>query len=184
MWQTWASSSKPHSDPLHYSNSIPIRPCNKSPGEPLNVTCCSHQIESHTSENGTYSCSTMAAKPDRDAHTERHTLRQQQCKVHDVNSVKKRAQTYKPIPLHTCLHSEPSHAFLFWIKEGTCPYNHATDDNKDTTERREERLPCAFTKLPFWTCFPFFSFSRAKCLCASKECEHQASVEIAKTAED
>lgn len=32
--------------------------------------------------------------------------------------------------------------------------------------------------------FHFFSFSWAKRLCASKECEHRASVEIAKTTED
>lgn len=80
--------------------------------------------------------------------TQRHTL-EQRCNVHDVNSDMKRAQTYKPIPLHTFPHSKPSHAFLFWVKESTCPHNHATDDNKDTTERGEERLPGAYTKLPF-----------------------------------
>lgn len=40
VWWAWASSSKPHSDSLHYFDSISIRPPIKSPGEPLDVTCC------------------------------------------------------------------------------------------------------------------------------------------------
>lgn len=60
-----ASSSKPYSDSLHYSNSISIRPPIKSPEEPLDVT-------SLASENRTYACSTMPAKTDTDVYACTH----------------------------------------------------------------------------------------------------------------
>lgn len=102
--------------PLHYSNSISIRPPNKSP---VRASRCDMLLASDLKPRCRkwdiqllyHGCKTLYGCTLTQTHT--HTLKQRR-KVHDVNSHKKGTQRHKAIPLHTCPpHSEPSHPFLF-----------------------------------------------------------------------
>lgn len=107
------------------------------PWEPLDVTCCLHQIYSHASENGTYSCSTTAAKPDTDARTRKHTHSNNDAKFTMLIHTRKEHRDTN-LSLSTPVLLKTLTPFLFWVKEGTCNHNHAKDDKKDTTHRGEK----------------------------------------------
>lgn len=123
---------------LHYSNSISIRPPNKSS---VRASRCDMLLASDLQpcfrkwdiQLLYHGCKTWYGC----THTQTHTLKQRR-KVHDVNSHKKGTQRYKPIPLHTCPPQNPHIHSCFEWKKALVTTIMPKMIKKDTTHRGEK----------------------------------------------